>query len=1240
MGLPALAIGALTGAVAWAFGASASTIFTAATLGFLVGGYFEFREQVAQESPSQGEFQESVYEISETQIKDANKRTIPVIYGKMKVPLYVIDSVFEPYILRLAPYEDKTLEGSDVFLTKQTGRVFRLLGSFGAGPIHSIERLIIEGQLDYEFEWFKGHEFIEDWTLNSPYPAWHWNFEYEHIGQPLYDTIKQNRREDDGWYGVGQKITIIPSTSEPFEKVRFHIISPPGWGSTSNRGRLYGARATFTVEYQSPSEGIWHEINWVTLNTRWKNAPEEDGQWEMMIEVELPGSDIWNLRFGMADFDVEEYPRFAPHLAGVWYMRKSEDLYFPGVSLIDLKLKYQYGESVSLPNIVGVVIGKEVKNLLVKKEQNIDLWDCEPNDSREAFMVYPIIDKVVSEGNITHIVVDATFPSEKASDPRYSWYQGFNRDFMLNEGEAIEITPWGETPAYNYIKSVTDLGSNQYQIELGVPLGDWTTKDISQMRIKLWYDNPAYVIWDFLTNENFGFGLSESLLDIDSFVEVAKYCNQVVQDPISGDWYYRFRTNIVLDYPRKGSEILKTLCSTFGGYLYWYHGKLHLGVEKGIENFDPDTLTTLTEDAVTNLTLKVKDLSDYPNVIKLQFKDEENDYEDGVVYIEDRTRLEYETYREKDFRLDGVTNKVNAAVLGWQILKAISLSRWAAEFDTSIENAPDMLEVFKLQHSALGTSNNTLIMRVIGLKQTGEGQVRVTAIEFSNEIFDLTDLTFSYNFREKVPRFDTGTPQAVTDYPTWATDVASASSDEETFILRYLFPDKISSNEIKLGFNFQYFGSDPPDLLCIEATASNMEKFRFWEAYHPVVFIDLPLIFGTWKFRILPETEKHNLWYLRLEFSVEIDESWLQLWHVNPFFIDAILHLENLAEDYIEISLEIPDARRWNAPLVSSITAANFFTNEIDVNYSIDNRLNDEGKIYISIFSRKINLNYCRIYFPSFFRFNNLSPTWTTLDDDVFYKYTQNEEEKTHYLELRWKNPQFSIQYQCSLTQGGLLVTQGIWMYEDGNPITQGSVATIHPLSYSNCSQFLGSFLIPSAQDIFSNFQWNTKDWGEDFYLTWAASWVLTLSQGSVIFDLFDTNPSSTTQTLSVFNGSETYTITKNDLNGLISVGSNPLSFALNITAFAQEENVEIYSLNLQFRNLVFTPSLKTVVQVDPSGYDLSSFITTSGYTIFQFETDEGHFLFDLSNKKVYHIDENNELDSGTIKILALWGEK
>lgn len=119
--------------------------------------------------------------------------------------------------------------------------------------------------------------------------------------------------------------------------------------------------------------------------------------------------------------------------------------------------------------------------------------------------------------------------------------------------------------------------------------------------VKVWRDgewieeysnNPAWCIYDFLTNTRYGLGIDERYIDLDSFISVAAACDQLVPDGQGGQ-EKRFQLDYVLDAKKSSLDYLREMLATFGAYLIYSQGELRLkldGPEDPVQHFDMDNI--------------------------------------------------------------------------------------------------------------------------------------------------------------------------------------------------------------------------------------------------------------------------------------------------------------------------------------------------------------------------------------------------------------------------------------------------------------------------------------------------------------------------------------------------------------------------------------------------------------------------------------------------------------------------
>ena len=92
-----------------------------------------------------------------------------------------------------------------------------------------------------------------------------------------------------------------------------------------------------------------------------------------------------------------------------------------------------------------------------------------------------------------------------------------------------------------------------------------------------WSDNPALVIYDYLTNTEYGLGVSSSRIDTTSFTTAADLCEEQVAlntDPVT--YTNRYTCNGVVDTAASIMNNLEMLLSSLGGNLTYVDGKYKL----------------------------------------------------------------------------------------------------------------------------------------------------------------------------------------------------------------------------------------------------------------------------------------------------------------------------------------------------------------------------------------------------------------------------------------------------------------------------------------------------------------------------------------------------------------------------------------------------------------------------------------------------------------------------------------
>ncbi|MBI0030608.1 host specificity protein J [Gilliamella sp. B14384G15] len=85
-----------------------------------------------------------------------------------------------------------------------------------------------------------------------------------------------------------------------------------------------------------------------------------------------------------------------------------------------------------------------------------------------------------------------------------------------------------------------------------------------------WTDNPAWILYNLITNERYGLGERLGKFGVDKFMlyTVAQYCDQLVDDGFGGR-EPRFTCNCNITEQRPAHEVINDLCSVFRGMGIW-----------------------------------------------------------------------------------------------------------------------------------------------------------------------------------------------------------------------------------------------------------------------------------------------------------------------------------------------------------------------------------------------------------------------------------------------------------------------------------------------------------------------------------------------------------------------------------------------------------------------------------------------------------------------------------------------
>jgi hypothetical protein len=239
-----------------------------------------------------------------------------------------------------------------------------------------------------------------------------------------------------------------------------------------------------------------------------------------------------------------------------------------------------------------------------------------------------------------------------------------------------------------------------------------------------WTQNPAWIIYDMLTNSTYGLGIPESNIDKYSFYDVAVYCDAC--DVTTGRFYgvdaqadgtYRYKTRLkpplgtawsvkdilvginadtdvkerrfILDTvvadQKQVMDTINNLTLTFRGILFYTGGKISLYQDK------PDNMpvAVFNETNIIAGTLNISGVGEESLLtgVDITYNDMTNHYRREVLRVDDPKALTERNYIENIAKIDlaGVARKSQALRLAQYLIADTKYSRRKVGFKTGIE---------------------------------------------------------------------------------------------------------------------------------------------------------------------------------------------------------------------------------------------------------------------------------------------------------------------------------------------------------------------------------------------------------------------------------------------------------------------------------------------------------------------------------------------------------------------------
>lgn len=177
-----------------------------------------------------------------------------------------------------------------------------------------------------------------------------------------------------------------------------------------------------------------------------------------------------------------------------------------------------------------------------------------------------------------------------------------------------------------------------------------------------WSNNPAWVLWDMLTNTRYGLGkfIPPSLTDKWALYTIAQYCDGMVPDGFGG-YEPRYTLNCWINSASSAYDVLQSIVGNFRGMLYASGGMLSPVADMPAS---PKALYTAANVIDGVFEYQGAPRSQRHSVVNVTWQNPDNMYQDEVESVQDATLIQRYGVRKLEIRAFGCTSRGQAHRMG------------------------------------------------------------------------------------------------------------------------------------------------------------------------------------------------------------------------------------------------------------------------------------------------------------------------------------------------------------------------------------------------------------------------------------------------------------------------------------------------------------------------------------------------------------------------------------------------
>lgn len=195
--------------------------------------------------------------------------------------------------------------------------------------------------------------------------------------------------------------------------------------------------------------------------------------------------------------------------------------------------------------------------------------------------------------------------------------------------------------------------------------------------------NPAWILFDLLTNARYGLGqyVSESMIDLGQIYQIGRYCDEEIDDGFGGK-EKRFAINTQVTSRQDAYRLIQDIAGAFRGMVFWAGGMVNV-----MQDSPSDPVMMFTNANVKDgmFSYKGSARKDRPSVALVTYNNKEDGYKQNIEYVEDQEAMRRYGERKTEVVAFGCTSRGQAHRVGLWLLYTARMESDVISFTAGLD---------------------------------------------------------------------------------------------------------------------------------------------------------------------------------------------------------------------------------------------------------------------------------------------------------------------------------------------------------------------------------------------------------------------------------------------------------------------------------------------------------------------------------------------------------------------------